>query len=89
MEIFKASSKTNTGSMAGAIASVIRQGKEIEVQAIGAAAVNQTMKATAAARGHLAAEGFELYCRPYFSTVVIGENERTGMRIIIEGRKNG
>ena len=66
MNLIKVSSKSRTAAVAGAIAGVIREHKYAEVQAIGAGAVNQAMKALALATGYLKGDGVDIVCRPQF-----------------------
>src|SRR5690606_37525345 len=69
MEVLKVSSKSNPNKVAGALAGVIREKGRAEIQAIGAGAVNQAIKAIAIARGYLAPSGFDLVCVPAFTDV--------------------
>jgi stage V sporulation protein S len=85
-DIIKVSSESKSPAVAGAIAGVIREHGRAEVQAIGAGAVNQAIKAVAIARGYLAEDGLDVICIPYFTEVVIDEQERTALRLIIEPR---
>lgn len=85
-EIFKTSAKSNPNSLAGAITSVIKKGDSVEIQAVGAAAVNQTMKAVAIARGFLAPTGHDITCSPAFSEVIIGSEIKTAMKLFIDER---
>ena len=50
MEILKISSNSKPRSVAGAIAAILREGGCVELQAIGASAVNQAIKSIAIAR---------------------------------------
>jgi stage V sporulation protein S len=86
MEILKVSSHSMPNSVAGAIAGVIRESGSVEVQAVGAGAANQAIKAIAIARGYLAPTGVDLVCVPAFATVVIEEEEKTALRLIVEPR---
>lgn len=86
MEILKVSSKSAPNSVAGAIAGVIREHGSVEIQAVGASAVNQAIKAIAIARGYLAPTGVELICIPAFVIVVIDGEERTAVKLIVEKR---
>lgn len=86
MEILKVSSKSMPNSVAGAIAGVIRENKSVEVQAVGAGAANQALKAIAIARGYLAPSGIDIICIPAFTSVMIDGEERTAMKLIIEPR---
>lgn len=84
--MFKVSSKTNSKSLAGAIASAIREKGVVEIQAIGAGAVNQVIKAVAIARGYMAPSGIDLICIPVFSEVEIDGQSRTALKFVIRGR---
>ncbi|MNW47273.1 Stage V sporulation protein S [compost metagenome] len=81
--VFKVSSKSQVNALAGAVAGGIREGK-VELQAIGAGAVNQALKAIAVARGYVSPQGINLTCVPAFVDVVIDGEERTAMKLIIE-----
>ena len=85
-EILKVSAQSKPSAVAGAIAGVIREKGRAEVQAIGAGAVNQAIKAVAIARGYLAPSGLDVICIPSFTDVVINEEERTAIRLIVEPR---
>ncbi len=86
MEILKVSAKSRSTAVAGAIAGVVRESGRAEVQAIGAGAVNQAVKAAAIARGYLAEDGINVICVPSFVEVTIGEQERTAIRLVVERR---
>ncbi len=86
MDIIKVSAESRTSAVAGAIAGVIREHGRAEVQAIGAGAVNQAVKAAAIARGYLHEEGVEIVCLPEFTAVDIEGKERTAVRLVIEPR---
>ncbi len=86
MEVLKVSSRSVPNSVAGAIASVIRDNFSVEVQAVGAGAANQAIKAIAIARGYLAPIGIDLICIPAFASVVIDGEDRTAMKLICERR---
>ncbi len=86
MDVIKVSATSRTSAVAGAIAGVIREHRRAEVQAIGAGAVNQAIKATAIARGYLLEEGLDVVCMPEFTTVEIDGKERTAVRLVIEPR---
>lgn len=81
--MFKVSSKSNPNSVAGAIAAVIQEKGSVEIQAIGAGAINQTVKAIAIARGFVAPSGLNLVCIPAFVDITIEGEERTSMKFII------
>ncbi|MCY1712667.1 stage V sporulation protein S [Caproiciproducens galactitolivorans] len=86
MEILKVSSKSAPNSVAGAVAGVIREEGSVELQAVGAGAANQAIKAIAIARGYLAPSGIDIVCIPAFASVVIGNEERTAIKLIVEPR---
>lgn len=86
MTILKVSSDSRTSAVAGAIAGVVREHQRAEVQAIGAGAVNQAVKAVAIARGYLQEDGIDIVCLPEFTTVVISGKERTAIRLVVEPR---
>jgi len=83
MEILKVAAKSRSTSVAGAIAGVIRESGHAEVQAIGAGAVNQAVKAVAIARGYLEEDGIEIVCVPSFVEVMIGSQERTAIKLVV------
>ncbi len=86
MDVIKVSAGSRTSSVAGAIAGVVREHKRAEVQAIGAGAVNQAVKAAAIARGYLQEDGIDVICIPEFTSVDIDGKERTAIRLTVEPR---
>ena len=86
MEILKVSSKSNPNSIAGALANVLKDAITVEIQAVGAGALNQAIKGIIIARGFVAPSGKNLYCIPSFSVVMIDNEERTAIKILIEAR---
>lgn len=86
MEILKVSSKSNSNSVAGALANVFRDRGRVEIQAVGAGAINQAVKAIAIARGFVAPSGKDLVCIPAFQDISIDGEERTAIKLIIEAR---
>jgi len=86
MDIIKVSARSRSTSVAGAIAGVTREHKRAEVQAIGAGAVNQAVKAVAIARGYLALDGIDVICIPAFTEVDIDGQERTAIKLTVEPR---
>ena len=87
MEVLKVSTKSNPNSVAGALAGVLRESGTAELQAIGAGALNQAIKAVAIARGFVAPHGIDLICIPAFAEVQVEGEDRTGIKLIIESRK--
>lgn len=86
MEVLKVSAKSVPNSVAGALANVVRERGKAEMQAIGAGALNQAVKAVAIARGFVAPSGIDLICIPAFTDIMIDEEERTAIKLIIEPR---
>lgn len=86
MEILKISAKTNVNSLAGAIANGVKENGSVELQAIGAGAVNQAMKAITVARGFVAPGGIDLVCVPAFTELIIDGEARTALRLILNNR---
>ena len=84
METLKVSSKSNPNSVAGALANVLRASGSVEIQAVGAGALNQAIKAVAIARGFLAPAGKNIVCIPAFTDISIDGEERTAIKLIIE-----
>ena len=86
METLKVRAKSNPNAVAGALANVFREKGTVEVQAIGAGALNQAIKAIAIARGFVAPSGKNLICIPAFTDIVIDGEERTAIKLIVESR---
>jgi len=88
MEVLKISSKSNPNSVAGAIAGMVKENEGIaEMQAIGAGALNQAIKAVAIARGFVAPTGIDLVCIPAFADVKVEGEDRTGIKLIVQSKK--
>jgi stage V sporulation protein S len=86
MDIIKVSATSRTSAVAGAIAGVIREHKHAEVQAIGASAVNQAVKALVLATGYLKIDGIDVVCTPEFVDVEIEEKVRTAIKLVVDPR---
>ena len=86
MEVLKVSSKSNPNSCAGALAGVLRQSGAVEVQVVGAGALNQAIKAVAIARGFVSDSGLDLVCVPTFADIEIDGESRTAIRLLVEDR---
>lgn len=84
MDMIKVSANSRTSAVAGAIAGVVREHHRAEVQAIGAGAVNQAMKALVLATGYLRNDGIHVSCVPEFADVTIDEKVRTAIKLVIE-----
>lgn len=86
MDMIKVSANSRTSAVAGAIAGVIREHKRAEVQAIGAGAVNQAVKALVLASNYLKNDGIDVVCVPEFVDVEIEDKVRTAVKLVIEPR---
>jgi stage V sporulation protein S len=86
MDVIKVSGTSRTSSVAGAIAGVVREHKRAEVQAIGASAINQAVKAMVLARGYLESDGINIVCMPEFVDVQIEDKVRTAVKFVVEPR---
>ena len=86
MEVLRVSTKSNPNSVAGALAGVLREKGTAELQAVGAGALNQAVKAVAIARGFVAPSGIDLVCVPAFADIETDGEERTAIKLIIESR---
>ena len=84
MDMIKVSANSRTSAVAGAIAGVVREHHRAEVQAIGAGAVNQAMKALVLATGYLKNDGIYVTCVPEFADVTIEDKVRTAIKLVIE-----
>jgi stage V sporulation protein S len=84
MNMIKVSATSRTAAVAGAIAGVVREHHRAEVQAIGAGAVNQAVKALILATGYLRLDGIHVSCVPEFAEVTIEEKVRTAIKLVIE-----
>jgi len=85
-EVLKVSAQSKPSAVAGAIAGVVREKHRAEVQAIGAGAVNQAIKAVAIAIRYLSTNGIEAVCIPSFTDVIIDNEERTAVKLVVEPR---
>ena len=86
MDIIKVAAASRSTAVAGAIAGVMRENEQVDVQAIGAGAVNQATKAVIIARGYLELDGIDIVCVPSFIEVMIDDQERTALRWSVEKR---
>ena len=86
MEILKVSSKSNPSKVAGAIANIFREKGGVELQTVGAGALNQAVKAVSIARGYISPSGANLVCTPAFTDIEIDGKEKTAIKLIIEAK---
>ena len=84
MEILKVSTKSKPSSVAGALANAFMQKNIVEMQAIGAGAINQAIKSVAIARGYVAPTGKDLIVVPAFSDILIEGEEKTAIKLIVK-----
>ena len=86
MKVLKVSTKSNPNSVAGALAAIIKEKNIVEIQAVGAGAINQAVKAIAIARGFVAPSGRDIVCVPAFTDIEIDGQERTAIKLIVQPR---
>ena len=87
MDVIKVSSKSISQKVAGSIANSFREGVNVvEIQTVGAGAVNQAIKAISIARGYVAPLGYNLVCTPAFYDVVIDGKEKTAIKLLVEAK---
>ncbi len=86
VEVLKVSGKSNPNSVAGALAGVLRSSGAVDVQVVGAGALNQAIKAIAIARGFVAPSNIDLVCIPTFADIQIDGQSRTAIRLAVENR---
>ncbi|MFC4636741.1 stage V sporulation protein S [Deinococcus hohokamensis] len=83
MEVLRVSGNSKPNALAGAVAALLRAQRMVEIQAIGPAAVNQSVKALAIARGYIAGDGLDLHVQPEFIKLDVDHEERTAMRFVV------
>ena len=88
METLKVSTRSNPNAVAGAIAGAVRQAGAVEIQVVGAGALNQAVKAIAIARGYVEAGDVDLVCIPTFADIQIDGERRTAIRLSVEDRSH-
>jgi len=86
MDIIKVSGTSRTSAVAGAIAGVFRENQRAEIQAIGAGAVNQAVKALVLSRGYLGEDGYDVVFTVEFADVEIEDKIRTAIKITAQHR---
>jgi len=86
VEVLKVSTKSNPNSVAGALAAIIKEKNIVEIQAVGAGAINQAVKAIAIARGFVAPSGKDIVCVPAFTDIEIDGEQRTAIKLIVQPR---
>lgn len=84
MDILKISAKSSPNGIAGAIAGLVKENGKVEMQAIGAGAINQAVKAVAIARGFMIPTGVDLAVTPQFVELMIDDTEKTGIKFTVE-----
>ena len=86
IKLLKVSSKSKPNSVAGAIAGIIRSDTRVQIQTIGAGALNQAIKGVAIARGFIAPTDQELVCIPYFKDIEVNGEIKTAIVLNIESK---
>ncbi len=86
IKLLKVSSKSKPNSVAGAIAGMIRSNSKVQIQTIGAGALNQAVKGVAIARGFIAPTGHELICIPYFKDIEVNGEVKTAIVLTVESK---
>jgi stage V sporulation protein S len=86
IKLLKVSSKSKPNSVAGAIAGMIRSSSRVQIQTIGAGALNQAIKGIAIARGFIAPTGHELICIPYFKDIEVNGEVKTAIVLTVESK---
>ena len=86
MNVLRVSATSPVRALAGCIAGVVREQSRAEMQAIGAAAVNQAIKAVAIAREFLVHDGLDIVLIPSFTQLMIGDQEKSALRLVVEAR---
>ena len=84
MEMIRVSSSSKPSKVAGALTRLLREHKSVQIQVMGAASLNQAMKAIAIARGYIAPGGYEIYCIPSFYDLTIDDQVITSLRLNVE-----
>lgn len=87
MEMIKVSANSRSTAVAGAVAGILREATHLEIQTIGANALNQAIKALVVARNYLQSDGIDLICTPAFAEVEVNEETRTAIRLLVERRQ--
>ena len=87
MEILKVASNSNPNSVAGALTGVMKEHVQAEIQAVGAGAINQSIKAIAIARSFMIPNGYELSFIPAFTTVNLNGEDRTAIKLIVHKKR--
>ncbi|MCG9479418.1 MAG: stage V sporulation protein S [Actinomycetota bacterium] len=84
MKLLKVSSNSKPNSVAGAIAGIIRSEGKVQIQTIGAGALNQSIKGIAIARGYIAPTGQDLICTPFFKDIEVNGETKTAIVLTVE-----
>ena len=81
--VLKVASSSNPSSVAGALVKNMQEGKDVELLAVGAGAINQAVKAVAIARGYVSPQGVDITVKPGFEDVEIGGNKKTAVKLVV------
>ena len=85
-DVLKVAADSKPKAVAGALAAVLREKGKVELQAVGAGAVNQAVKAIAITRGFVAPNGLDIVTIPAFTKVMIDGEERTAIKFLVTAR---
>ena len=85
-DVLKVGADSKPKAVAGAVAAVLRVKGSVELQAVGAGAVNQAVKAIAITRGFVAPNGMDIITIPAFTKVMIDGEERTAIKFLVQPR---
>ncbi len=81
--LIRVSHKSRSTAVAGAIAGALREHEDIAVQTVGAAAVNQAIKAVTIARNYLERDNLDLICVPTFVEIEVEGKVETAIRLFL------
>ncbi len=81
--VLKVASSSNPSSVAGALVKNMQEGKDVELLAVGAGAINQAVKAVAIARGYVSPQGVDITIKPGFEDVEIEGKKKTAVKLIV------
>ena len=86
IETLKVAANSKPPLVAGAVANIARKNNRAYLNAIGADAVNQAVKAVAIARGYVTSNGIDLICVPSFFETIVDGVKKTAIRLSVEAR---
>lgn len=84
MNELKISGKTDPSKLAGAITNILNEKESVILKCVGAASLNQAVKAIIIARGFIAVKGYNLVCVPAFCNIEMNNETVTGINLIVK-----